>query len=418
MLQLFLIVLGVIMLTAFVIYIRNWMYSKWKTKNLILKTKDTEYNRIKTAYESGEISRSQLPRALNGLDSFEFNFDMGLYSDYLNKPKDIIYIESDYCESLNNFFLRNTNFDFSKSYNVIYLPGLTKKIEEEGLLYYMHPDLPNDFRIEEVQPSSYPINFLSYPEDASKIKHGMIIFEGVHNNHGAKYIAGHYYPLKEGNDNDIFEQLHSIIAEISDRYDKDVPKYMKVPKPELKEGTSDTYAEELFPWVVNNNEVAIIINEVRERVARLRNMGIAEKFLESIIKAEPKLSKLVVTKDKHIILPDYNNLEMKMEPINKAVYLLFLSHPEGILFKQLPDYRKELAKIYESIKPFGLNERAIKSIEDVTNPSLNSINEKCARIRGTFISQFDESIARHYYIYGERGETKKIALPRDLVTWE
>ena len=70
------------------------------------------------------------------------------------------------------------------------------------------------------------------------------------------------------------------------------------------------------------------------------------------------------------------------------------------------------------IKPLGLNERALQSIEDVTNPLLNSINEKCARIRGTFISQFDEDLAQHYYIDGPRGEAKKISLPRDLVVWE
>ena len=66
----------------------------------------------------------------------------------------------------------------------------------------------------------------------------------------------------------------------------------------------------------------------------------------------------------------------------------------------------------------NFSERAIQSIEDVTNPCLNSINEKCARIRGAFVSHFDEDLARHYYIYGMRGEPKKISLPRDLVIWE
>jgi hypothetical protein len=84
----------------------------------------------------------------------------------------------------------------------------------------------------------------------------------------------------------------------------------------------------------------------------------------------------------------------------------------------LPDYRKELAEIYQMIKPLGLNDRAIRSIEDVTNPCLNSINEKCARIRGAFVSQFDEKLANKYYILGLRGEAKKIELPRDLVVWE
>ena len=107
-----------------------------------------------------------------------------------------------------------------------------------------------------------------------------------------------------------------------------------------------------------------------------------------------------------------------MEPIVKAVYLLFLKHPEGIAFKCLPDYRRELAEIYIKLRPMGLTGKAIRSIEDVTNPLLNSINEKCARIRGAFVGQFDDYMARHYYIDGPRGEAKKISLSRDLVVWE
>ena len=106
-----------------------------------------------------------------------------------------------------------------------------------------------------------------------------------------------------------------------------------------------------------------------------------------------------------------------MEPLAKAVYLLFLNHPEGIVFKHLPDYRKELAEIYVKLRPLGLSDRALQSIEDVTNPLLNSINEKCARIRGAFVGQFDDHMAKHYYIDGQRGEAKKIDLPRNLVVW-
>ena len=71
-----------------------------------------------------------------------------------------------------------------------------------------------------------------------------------------------------------------------------------------------------------------------------------------------------------------------------------------------------------SIWAMGLSDRALRSIEDVTNPLLNSINEKCARIRGAFLIQFDNHIAKHYYIDGTRGEANKITLPRDLVVWE
>ena len=130
-----------------------------------------------------------------------------------------------------------------------------------------------------------------------------------------------------------------------------------------------------------------------------------------------KLSKLRIAKDGNIILADYQK-EIKMEPIVKAVYLQFLNHPEGIAFKCLPDYRKELTDLYQKIKPFGLTERAIRSIEDVTNPLLNSINEKCSRVRAAFLSEIDSSLLEQYIITGKGGEVKKITLPRNLVFWE
>ena len=145
----------------------------------------------------------------------------------------------------------------------------------------------------------------------------------------------------------------------------------------------------------------------------IRRLGVRDEKNKNAI----KLSRLTIGKDCTITLSDYQQ-EVKMEPIVKAIYLLFLNHPEGIAFKYLPDYRKELADIYQKIKPYGLNERAIRSIEDATNPLLNSINEKCSRIRATFQLVAPPTLLDQYSITGKSGEAKKIILPRDLVIWE
>lgn len=134
-----------------------------------------------------------------------------------------------------------------------------------------------------------------------------------------------------------------------------------------------------------------------------------------IRQAKPSLQKLTITKDCRILLGEK---EIKLEPIVKSVYLLFLKHPEGISFKFLPDYRKELSTIYTNVKSLGLNDRVLQSIEDVTNPLLNSINEKCSRIKAAFAAEVDEAMLSNYIIIGKSGESKKIALPRDLVVWE
>lgn len=161
-----------------------------------------------------------------------------------------------------------------------------------------------------------------------------------------------------------------------------------------------------------------LLEDMDVRVQKLRRKGMNEWTFRGLFKTKAQLSRLVVTKDYRILLPDYNDIEVKMEPLVKAVYLLFLRHPEGIVFKGLTDYREELLDIYKALKPMGLSKRTIQSIEDVTNPLLNSINEKCARIRSAFVKEFDEGLAKNYFVTGERGEAKKIALPRDLVIWE
>lgn len=161
-----------------------------------------------------------------------------------------------------------------------------------------------------------------------------------------------------------------------------------------------------------------LLEDMDVRVQKLRAKGINEWTFRGLFKTKAQLSRLVVTKDHRIMLPDYNDIEVKMEPLVKAVYLLFLKHPEGIVFKGLTDYREELLDIYKGLKPMGLSQRTIQSIEDVTNPLLNSINEKCARIRSAFVKEFDEGLAKNYFVTGERGEAKKVTLPRDLVVWE
>ena len=161
-----------------------------------------------------------------------------------------------------------------------------------------------------------------------------------------------------------------------------------------------------------------LLEDMDVRVQKLRAKGLNEWTFRGLFKTKAQLSKLVITKDYRIMLPDYNDIEINMEPLIKAVYILFLKHPEGIVFKELTDYRDELLNIYKDLKPLGLSNRTIQSIEDVTNPLLNSINEKCARIRSAFVKEFDEGLAKNYFVTGERGEAKKISLPRDLVIWE
>lgn len=168
----------------------------------------------------------------------------------------------------------------------------------------------------------------------------------------------------------------------------------------------------------NDEELKQLLEELKYKMLRLKEYGINEKDIFSTLHTEDHpLPKLIISRNFNIFLGDEGK-EVHMEPLVKAVYLLFLRHPEGLNFKDLPDYREELTRIYDKIRPWGLSDRALQSIEDVTNPMLNSINEKCARIRKAFVTALESSVAEYYYIKGTRGQAKRIALPPELILWE
>lgn len=161
-----------------------------------------------------------------------------------------------------------------------------------------------------------------------------------------------------------------------------------------------------------------LIEEVQERIEKLRYNGLSAALINSLFHQEETLSPLRIDGDYRLWLTDYGNVEIRMTPLVKVVFLLFVSHPEGILFKHLSDYRTELRNIYAELRRSALSAAEEESISRLTDPFNNSINEKCARIREAFCREIRPSLAEHYIINGQRGEAKKMALPRELILWD
>lgn len=181
-----------------------------------------------------------------------------------------------------------------------------------------------------------------------------------------------------------------------------------------------------------------LAERLQDIVAKLKTMGRSDLILRSIggstleeLKLETAkrtLSRLVITSDFRFLLPDFGNVEVDLQPVHKAVYLLFLNHPEGIEFKRLAEYRDELRRWYRMTARLMDNEKIEESILHLTNPLDNAINEKCSRIKRAFMEVMDEYHAYYYIISGHsafnaKGSSKMwykrlkvILLPRNLVS--
>jgi hypothetical protein len=184
-------------------------------------------------------------------------------------------------------------------------------------------------------------------------------------------------------------------------------------------------------------EIAVELSQlVRELVAAgrndllLRSIGVSVLEELRIEAAKSRLSRLLVTKDYRIILVDYGNKEVEMTPVHKAVYLLFLNHPEGIEFKKLCEYRNELLGYYMATAKLMDKQTIAESVDMLVDPLNNSINEKCSRIKSIFLNIMDQYTANYYIISGHTQKhfagsskiwyerLKNVKIPRELVIRE
>lgn len=132
-----------------------------------------------------------------------------------------------------------------------------------------------------------------------------------------------------------------------------------------------------------------IIEEVALEVKRLTEQLVAAGRKDLLLKAigvqlveelrieaaRGRLSRLVITADYRFILSDHNNTEVELQPVHKAVYLLFLRHPEGIEFKRLRDYKQELMELYAKTARWMDREKIGESVEKLVDPLDNAITD-------------------------------------------
>lgn len=126
---------------------------------------------------------------------------------------------------------------------------------------------------------------------------------------------------------------------------------------------------------------------------------------------------LVITENTYsVLLPDWDK-EFHFTTQVKALYILFLNHPEGIRMKEIADYKKEFSHIYLRITTWSDVERLKEIVDkllDVCNR--NALDAKKSQCNRTIRETIPEKHLQKYYeIEVNPGEPHKINLDRSLV---
>ena len=372
------------------------------------------------------------------------------------EKRQVVYVENQYDERINAVIKRNyeqikwtfkqANLDF------VYLPMFFNDEETKEKILYYAPYLTSDIMEKTELRSSHLLKYMSHMENQEMISPSLLYVPKKDEDEWIFQVQTIEIDENDSNTvNQWFEHaIYDIEEELSSdqmterRYDEDLddiesrsqgephvePQVEYSSKPsiwdKIKEAAwqskkLEEYNDESRSSLekIREEDVSEIIADLERDVKKLRLRGISLTSIIQLIEENEIISRLYITDDYRLFLPDYNNMEVKMSPQYKAVYLLFLNHPEGIILKQLETYHLELENKFKQV--FGykvLPPKEVQRINTLEYPGNNQISVVLTRIRESFERCIDKHLAKHYLIAGRAGGLYKLQLKEELIEFE
>ena len=116
-------------------------------------------------------------------------------------------------------------------------------------------------------------------------------------------------------------------------------------------------------------------------------------------------------------LTDLGDLQINLNPTERALYLVFINHPEGISRADLIDFRSELIRHYAFFSNSSDNNQINEAVDLLTNALEQKLMQVLSRIRRKFKDAVGEDQYKTYSIESHDGKYK-ILLDRELVSYD
>jgi hypothetical protein len=363
----------------------------------------------------------------------------------------VLYFEKNYEPAVNDYI--KNNYDqiqetlSKKGFRLLYFPSIKNLSQTENqfgeMLSYEFADLYigndrvekqhvekwiQDFDVDEIYAfieSQFQIPELPLPALIRCLSQLEPSSEG-------NLIEYSFFPIWGKEESLIHEEVTNFLSLVGKQYNE--PAYRLVGRHEI--------AYDADEWF--GSDGSAINDDIKEKIAAIKKHAGEQKVFETLFyvirefrdvnpelckklckqlyeesgQVEKKLSRLYIDKFYRIFLLEYGKMEIEMTPLPKTLFLFMLKYPNGIMLKELYKHKQELLYIYGRISNRTDMSQIQQSINDMTDATSNSINEKCSRIKEAFVSKVDERIAESYYITGSRQEPKRVTLDRNLVIFE
>lgn len=185
-----------------------------------------------------------------------------------------------------------------------------------------------------------------------------------------------------------------------------------------------------YAGMLEGMEAAELLALVKEARRRLVILGVQHKTdlqPETDSQDEPETQhetdsqapvELYIDKKYRIRVGGPGGTQIPFRPLVRAVFILFLKHPEGILLKDRARFQKDLEGIYQVIAPNVDAEVRRRRIRKLTNLEDNAFSENLSILNTTLDRILSLTQVHKLKVQGSNGYPRRIPLSPLLVHWE
>lgn len=167
--------------------------------------------------------------------------------------------------------------------------------------------------------------------------------------------------------------------------------------------------------LVLDDDTKALVLAVKDLLKDLRARGLSDDMIDSLVKRDGP-GRLVLEKNGLLTLPDYGDVTIYLNPIERTLYTLLLRYDSGITPDDIWMYYDELCAIYKSQTIYDNPDQIEAAVDALCDDGRATLQTNISRIKRKLVEKVGKIAAEQYAIIRGKDNVYRIAVPRDLVT--
>lgn len=163
-----------------------------------------------------------------------------------------------------------------------------------------------------------------------------------------------------------------------------------------------------------DDDTKALVLAVKDLLNDLRARGLNDDAIDSLIRRNGP-GRVVLDRCGVLTLPDYGNVKIYLNPIERTLYTLLLRYDQGISPDDIWMHYDELCVIYKSQTNYGNPDQIEAAVDALCDDNRSTLQTNISRIKRKLVEKIGNKAAEQYAIIRGKDNKYRIAVLRSLV---